>query len=319
MKNSKKFLLKFSSAIFILFFASFIGCKNSPTDSVVNTEPTTDKAALEKITLEDSALSSFELNYNEEGMMDMMSPMGMGKTTSEIFPVKVGRKITSVTRTFTITQLSDTTAEGNLVLVFTGNLLIGVTKDPSIKSIDTVISKPFVTTVERNVKFVKVANTNHPLQNWRISASSLTKGGTNSANIFIKSITVKLPSGDEILITDPLNYYLSHGLGRMKQIPIVSQNQDVTVEVEIHSAYASEDFVSLTYGAGFHNKMNRAKRKFVLLSDDGLGNKVYSQTYRANSFMGYFHAVIDAMPTQVVKDDTAPVESSAWGFPYIVK
>ena len=319
MKSSKKFLLKLSSAVLILFFAAFIGCKNSPTASAVNTEPTTDKAALEKITLEDSSLSSFELNYNEEGMMDMMSPMRLGKTTSEIFPVKVGRKITSVTRTFTITQLSDTTAEGNLVLVFTGNLLIGVTKDTSVKSIDTVISKPFVTTVERNVKFVKVANTDYPRLNWRISASSLTKGGTNSDNISIKRITVYVPSGDTISITDPLNYYLSHGLGRMKQIPIVSKNQDVTVEVEVHSAYASEDFVSLTYGAAFNYKMNRAKRKFVLVSDDGQGNKVYSQTYRANPFMGYYHAVIDAMPAQVIKDDAAPVESSAWGFPYIVK
>lgn len=318
MKNSKKFLLKFSSAIFILFFASFVGCKNSPTDSVVNTEPTTDKAALEKITLEDSSLSSFELNYNEEGMMDLMSPMGLGKTTSEIFPVKVGRKITSVTRTFTVTQLTDTTAEGNLVLVFTGNLLIGVTKDTSVKSIDTVISKPFVTTAERNIQFVKIANSNYPRLNWRISASSLTKGGTNSANIFIKSITVKLPSGDSILITDPLNYYLSHGLGRMKQIPTISKNQDVTVVVEVYSAYNTEDFITSTFGADNHG-MYRSKKKFTLVSADGLGNKVYSQTFRAGSPMGFFCTVIDAMPAQVIKDDAAPVESSAWGFPYKVK
>jgi hypothetical protein len=319
MKNSKKILLKLSSVILVLFFAVFIGCKNSPTDSVVNTDPTTDKAALEKITLEDSALSSFELNYNEEGMMDLMDPLGLGKTTSEIFPVKVGRKITSVTRTFTINQITDTTAEGNLVIVFTGNLLIGVTRDPSTKVIDTVITKPFVTTVERNVKFVKVANTVNPQMNWRIASSSVTKGGTNSPNIYIKSIKAYLPSGDSITITDPLNYYFSHGLGRMKEMPSLPINRDVTLVVEIHSAYAAEDFVSLTFGGGPSLMAQRIKGKFTLVSDDGLGNKVYSLKFHTRPVMGFFHTVIDAMPVRVVKDDTAPVESSAWGFPYIVK
>jgi len=318
MTNTKNLLLKISTIVFVLFIASFIGCKDSPTGSVDNLEPTTDKAALEKITFDDSALSSFEQNYNEDGMMDV-SLQGFAKTTSEIFPVRVGRKITSVTRTFTLNQISDTTADGNLVLVFTGNLLIGVTKDTSIRTIDTVISKPFVTTVERNVKFVKVANTKYPWMNWRVSASSLSKGGTNSPNIYIKNITVKLPSGDVLSVTDPLNYYLSHGLGRMKQMPVISRNQEVTVEVAVHSTYSGEDFVSLTHGACLGNKMNRAKRILALVSDDGLGNKVYSQTFKTGLPIGFFSTVIDAMPAQVIKDDAAPVESSAWGFPYVVK
>ncbi|MCK9424835.1 MAG: hypothetical protein M0Q21_02225 [Ignavibacteriaceae bacterium] len=319
MKNSKKILLKLSSVILVLFFAVFIGCKNSPTDSVVNTDPTTDKAALEKITLEDSALSSFELNYNEEGMMDLMDPLGLGKTTSEIFPVKVGRKITSVTRTFTINQITDTTAEGNLVIVFTGNLLIGITRDPSTKVIDTVITKPFVTTVERNVKFVKVANTVNPQMNWRIASSSVTKGGTNSPNIYIKSIKAYLPSGDSITITDPLNYYFSHGLGRMKEMPSFAMNQEVTLVVEIHSAYAAEDFVTLTFGGGQGPMHQRVKGKFTLVSDDEQGNKVYSLKFHTRPVRGHSHTVIDALPAQVIKDDVAPVESSAWGFPYLVK
>lgn len=318
MSNIKNLLLKLSSAALVLFFVAFIGCKDSPTSSVDNLEPTTDKAALEKITLEDSTLSSFEQNYNEEGMMNV-SLQGLAKTTSEIFPVKVGRKITSVTKTFTLNQISDTTAEGNMVIVFTGELLIGVTKDTSMKRIDTIISKPFVTTVERNVKFVKVANTKFPKMNWKVSASSLSKGGTNSPNIYIKSITVKLPSGDSISVTDPLNYYLSHGLGKMKQMPPISRNQEVTIEVGVHSAYPGEDFVSLTHGACLGNKMNRAKKLLALVSDDGQGNKVYSQTFRTGLPMGFFSTVIDAMSAQVIKDDTTPVESSAWGFPYVVK
>jgi len=318
MKNLKNHLLGLTPVVLILFFAAFIGCKNSPTDPADNSQ-TTEKAALEKMVIEDSAISSFEANYNEEGMMEMEGPLGFGKISSEIFPVKVGRKITSVTRTFTINEISDTTAEGNLIIVFTGNLLIGVTKDTSTRVIDTVITKPFVTTVDQNVKFVRVANTAYPKMNWRISSSSVTKGGTNSANIYIKSIKAYFPSGDSITITDPLNYYFSHGLGRMKEMPSLPMNRDVMLVVEIHSSYAAEDFVSLTFGGGQGPMHQRIKGKFTLVSDDGLGNKVYSQKFHTRPVMGFSHTVIDAMPVQVVKDDTAPVESSAWGFPYIVK
>jgi len=318
MKNTKNQLLSLAPVVLILFFAAFIGCKNSPTDPIDNSQ-TTEKAALEKMVIEDSAISSFEANYDEEGMMEMSGPMGFGKISSEIFPVKVGRKITSVTRTFTINEISDTTAEGNLVIVFTGNLLIGVTKDTSIRVVDTVITKPFVTTVERNIKFVKVANTAYPKMNWRIASSSVTKGGTNSPNIYIKSIKAYLPSGDSVIISDPLNYYFSHGLGRMKEMPSVAMNQEVTLVVEIYSAYAAEDFVALTFGGGQGPMHKRVKGKFTLVSDDGLGNKVYSQKFHSHPVRGHSHTVIDAMPVQVVKDDAAPVESSAWGFPYIVK
>lgn len=319
MSNTKKHTLKLASVVMALIFAAFMGCKNSPTDPAADS--TTDKAALEKIVLEDSAISSFEANYNEEGMMEMDGPMGMGGISSDIFPVRVGRKITSITRTFTMNELSDTSAEGNLKIVFVGELLIGITKDTSTKTIDSVISKPFETTCERNIKFVKVANTIHPQLNWRVSSSSVTKGGTNSPNIYIKSVKAYLPSGDSLYITDPLNYYFSHGLGRMKPMPFIAMNQEITIVVEVYSAYSTADFVTLNHGGGLSMGMknHRGKGKFVLVSDDGLGNKVYSQTFRTPPAMGYSHTVIDAMPAQVITDDTAQVESSDWGFPYIVK
>jgi len=105
----------------------------------------------------------------------------------------------------------------------------------------------------------------------------------------------------------------------MKEPPTMGMNQDITVVVEVYSVYAAEDFISLTFGAGPDMKNHRTKEKFVLVSDDGLGNKVYSQTFRTHPVRGHSHTVIDAIPAQVIKDDQAPVESSAWGFPYIVK
>jgi len=317
MSNTKNHLLKLSLAVFVVAAALFVGCKNSPTEQPGANYSVTDKAALEKITYEDSALSSFEPNYNEDGLMEMTNPSVLGLMTSDIFPIKVGRQITSVVKTFTVNQLTDTTAEGKLIMVFTGNFLIGLSHDTTTRKIDSVISKPFETTVERNIKFVKVANTEFPKLNWKVSASSVTTGGTKSSNVSIKRITVYLPSGDSLSISDPLNYYFSHGFGKIKQIPTISMNQDVTIKVEVFSSYQAEDFVAINYG-GDMKKNHRAKQKFALISDDGLGNKVYTNTYRAHPFMGRSHTVLDVMPAQVINDAAAPFESTTWGFPYIV-
>ncbi|MDP3684018.1 MAG: hypothetical protein Q8S01_08805, partial [Ignavibacteria bacterium] len=64
MKNTKNQLLSLTPVVLILFFAAFIGCKNSPTAPADNNQ-TTEKAALEKLVLEDPAISSFEANYDE--------------------------------------------------------------------------------------------------------------------------------------------------------------------------------------------------------------------------------------------------------------
>ena len=59
-----------------------------------------------------------------------------------------------------------------------------------------------------------------------------------------------------------------------------------------------------------------------MVSSTQTGNgydKVYEQTFETHQWPGYFHAVINATPRQVVTDDSTPVESNTWGIPYIVK
>ncbi len=71
-------------------------------------------------------------------------------------------------------------------------------------------------------------------------------------------------------------------------------NQLVKIQVEVKSAYADTDFVTLTYGADLKGS-HRAKKRFELVSStpdgNGLYTKVYEQSYTANPFRGFFHAL----------------------------
>jgi hypothetical protein len=295
-------------------FALFIGCKES-TIEPEGTEPTTDKEAMLKLADEDSAISSFEPSYNEEDAMSFF-----GKTEAEIYPFRVGHKVRLVNRNMDINVVGDT-AYGTLTKTFEGTLIIAASYNSGATVPDTIIRKPFTSVITKKIIFVKVANTAFPYRNWRIAAISLPEGGVLSPNIDIQKLTAFLPNGDTLIINSPNSYFLSRGLGWWRQLPIIDRNQSVTLRLEVYSAYADTDFVTLTYGAdikGFH----RAKRRFVMVSSVASGSgyaKVYEQTYTTHQFPGHYHAIVNAFPKQVIFDDAAAVESETWGVPYLVK
>ena len=79
--------------------------------------------------------------------------------------------------------------------------------------------------------------------------------------------------------------------------------------------------MTLTHG-GDPRGLHRGKVKFDFVSSTQSGggyDKVYEQTFETHQWPGFFHAVINASPGQVIKDDSAPVEISTWGIPYVVK
>jgi len=310
-KSLMKHLLALFAALSIILM---VGCKDS-TIEPESTEPNTDKEAMQKIADEDSSVSSFEPNYNEEDLMDFL-----GKTETVIYPFRVGHRVRLVSRNFNVNIVGDT-AWATYTKTFEGTLLIAASYDPNATEPDTVVKKPFNSIVTRNLIFIKVANTDRPFRNWKLAAISLPEGGTLSPNIDITKLTIFLPGGDTLVITSPNNYYLSRGFGWWKHLPIISKNEDVTLELELFSAYADTDFVTLTYGAdkmGLH----RAKRKFELISSVPSGTgyvKVYQQTYRTHQWWGFYHAIVNAFPRQVIFDDTAAVENEMWGVPYFVK
>ncbi len=312
-----KYKFLFVVTLFSMTLLFLMSCKESLTDNIYET--VTDKTAIEKIAAEDSSLLSFEQNYNEEGGLDF----SFGKIQTEIFAIRVVRRVTDVNRTFTTEILGDSSFV-TTKYIFTGNIFIAASYDSvsnaDSKTIDTVIVKPFSSTITRKLIFAKVANTQNPRLNWKLVAISLPEGGTVTQNILIQKMTIQLPN-DTLIITSPNEYFLSRESGRIKQIPTIRMNQRSTIIVEVFSNYSNEDFVTLTFGADIRG-LHRVKRKFTLdsVSPSGTGYlKIYKQTFTTLPYVGHFHAVVSAMSRQTVYDDQAAVESKSWGVPYIVR
>jgi hypothetical protein len=310
----KKYFLPLMLMAFLTFFA---GCQDDA--SVLSTDQmTTDKQALEKIADQDSVLASFDTNYNEEGEMDVLS-----KVSTEIKPFQVGQKMRLVNKTLTVNFVGDT-AYGLITKSFEGVLYIRGSYDLNAAVPETLITKAFSTVVTRKIMFIKVANTDIPENNWRIAAISLPQGGTLTQGIDITKFTAFLPDGDTLVINSPNDYYLVRNWGfwwRWHHVPAINFGQDVLLRVELNSNYADDDFVTVTFGADKFG-MYRTKKEFILVSSTQNGNtysKVYEQTFSSHRFPGFYHAIINAMPKQVVNDDAAPVEIESWGIPYYIK
>ncbi len=309
----KRTLVPYLTTILGLIFFVFIGCKDSTVGPPAE-DP--EKAALQEIADEDSAIASFEPNYNEEDQMSILS-----KTATHIYPFrKIWYRISSTSRTFTVTIAGDS-AFGVYTKNYEGILNIAASYDSDAVVPDTVIQKPFASTVTRNIIFIKTGNTDRPKLNWKIAAISLPQGGTQSPHIDLTKLTIFLPNADTMVITSPNDYYLSRWHRWWRALPIISKGETVTLQVEVYSEYAEDDFVTLTYGANLLG-LHMAKKRFELLSSTPSGSgyiKVYQQTYNTNQWPGFYHAVINAFPSQVITDDAAPVENEMWGIPYFVR
>ena len=132
-----------------------------------------------------------------------------------------------------------------------------------------------------------------------------------------------LSNGDTVSVSDPENFFISRGYrwNWWHRCPEVHSDDTVTVSVEVYSAYADTDFVTITYGANSFG-LHRAKTKLNLVSETPSGNgfvRVFERTFNVRNYHGYFHAVLNAFTKQTIFDDTAPVESKSWGIPYKVK
>lgn len=320
MKNLiSKFAIIFSILLLLL---SFSACNDDQDILTSDGIEQSDQEVLEKLVDEDESLQSFDINYNEDDAMGYV----LGKTATEIYPLKMGQRMVLTSRTLDIVMDDDTSATGILTKSFDGILYIIASTD-SLKNIfDTnnvdLYQKLFSTTITRVIKFKKVENSINPERNWKISAISLPEGGTLTENIEITKVTVYLPDGETVEIESPSEYFMSRENGPFHNLLRFENLDRVKVRVDIKSVYEEVDFVSLTYGAVRGHLNNRAKRRFELISQDFDGAyyiRTYENEWTIGLNEGFRHAIINALPYGVIKDSEAPVESNSWGIPYFVQ
>lgn len=329
----------------LLLAAFFVeGCKDSvditSPASVNNSQTQTFMAVAER----SASINSFTPNYNEEQAMTLA-----GSLAKDLYPIKVGQKMTLIDKSLTLTKDS-TTAVGTLVQNFEGKLIIqGSFQQPTIglnSRVDTTVEKTFNTTITRKIKFERVKFTGNDTLDWKVAAVSLPNGGSEGTNIAIAKIRLTTQDGNEVVIDDPNSYFFKVGKERPEDndaedndnhdfdehlrgwgqnwknlLTWYGKNQNVKLTVEVLSASSAPDFLTVTFGA-MMNGMDKKKNKFNLVSTTQEGllyRKVYESSCYTKSNAVKMHAVINAMPRNAVYDTDTAVEVKTWGIPYRVR
>ncbi|MEW6506738.1 MAG: hypothetical protein AB1432_03215 [Bacteroidota bacterium] len=347
MKHHAAFILSLITAFIFLFIVN--GCSdqsdiNNPFDSSDRTSK-----ALLKITENSPSVNSFTTNYNEE------EPMAFsGMAGKELYPVRIGQKLTLVNQDLTLIKDS-VTATGTLVQKFDGELIIaGSFKPPTIgihQPVDTVIHKPFSTTITRIIKYEKVSNSGNDTIDWKIAAISLPSGGTAGNYILIQKLTLTAQDGSVVEINNPNEFFFNVGKdkgevedddddkygdddrsrfgfssgfgwnGWKKLFTWYKRNQKVTLTLEVLSRSIDPDIITITYGAKMSGGQ-KSKYKFNLTSSVKEGSyyrKIYERDWKTPSYGGRMHAVINALPRFSAYETDSTVIEKTWGIPFKVK
>src|SRR5579872_582596 len=195
-----------------------------------------------------------------------------------ITPLKWGRFITGVSRSITSIDTSgDSVAIVYIQVVFTGNYeiygIVAGTNDTEL------VKKPYVETLQRSLRFIRISHGNDPFFNWKLDAVTILNGGTQNSDITITKVQVIPPSGDTLSVTDPNSYYMEVAWRWMHRLPLWGWNTQVTVNVTLHSTSVDTDIVALHYvprNFGLH----RQDMSLVSSAPDSTGyTRVYSLTF----------------------------------------
>ncbi len=301
-------------------FLLISGCSKSD----VNGPAATDEEVIIKLIESDETLGNFESLFDEGGEV----AFSFGKTTGDFYPIKVGRKITSIERTYQKEIIGDS-ALIHITTKFVGVLFIAgrytpITPGDTTVIPDTVIRKSFIETIKRNVALKRIAEASSENRGWKINALSLPEGSTSVKNILIKKIEINSPDFGLITIESPLDFYFFIEDLKGRDFPGILKGRNVNLKVYLTSNTNKDDFVTLSYGSIKRHPVFRARKKLTLISSTPSGSnwdKVYEGNWQIGILhpFGRFHSVINAVTNETIFDDSAAVSSSTWGMPYLVK
>lgn len=303
-------------SIFLIPFLIF-SCKSN-----VNEPDYLDDAILASFIENDETIKNFEENFDDGDATSFT----IGKIQTDLYPIKVGRRITKVERSFDKQVVGDS-AKVTVTTKFTGFLIISgkfnpITPGDTTFRPDTIVAKPFVETIKRNVTFLRTNPKNDRNRGWKLQAISLPEGSTNLRNIRIQKVEAIVSGRDTLIITSPLDTYFFIGDPK-KDFPERKKNDQVVLKVYLTSNTPKEDFVTITYGRKIGGQTYKLKRKLNLVSSIQVGNtweKLYQGDWNifvAHPF-GKFHSVINAVTNETIFSVEGSVSSSTWGIPYKV-
>ncbi len=303
-----------------------VGCqKNStgPENELAPAGVTDEISSMKQQAAADEFVKNDELTFDDNEIQPTDYGYLLGKVDAAITPLRWGRFVRSVTRTFAIeVQPGDSTAVGRVHKNVVGTLKIRGINGAG----DTVlVEKPFNDESDRNILFKRVRR--DPRQYWRNwipVATSLVDGGTvSNPQIEIKQIQIVKRNGDSLTINNPLRFFLryprmGHRNGDADMLE-VSGSDSVKVTVTLESASPDTDLVALRFGMNSQYK-NRAR--MFLTSQRQIGRiyeKVFTRTFYVHNRPGHFHAAVDAATKATLFDDDVTKYSvSWWGVPYRV-
>lgn len=312
--NMKKILL-ITLGLTIPFL--LFNCKSN-----VNEPDYLDDATLASLIENEEALINFDENFDD----GEATPFYLGKTNTDLYPIKVGRRVTKIERSFDRQVVGDS-AKVAITTKYTGYLIITgkftpINPGDTTYRPDTIVTKPFIETVKRNVTFLRTNPKNDKSRGWKLQAISLPEGSTSVRNIKINKIEVVINGIDSLVFTSPLETYFFIGDPK-KDYPDRKKNDDVVLKVYLTSNSPKEDFVTITYGKKVPGQIYKIKRKLNLISSTQVGDK-WEKIYQGNWNIfvhhpyGKFHSVINAVTNETIFTVEGNVSSSTWGLPYKV-
>ncbi len=341
MKLNKNFAM--IPVIIIAALAFFSACKDPVGVEEPNQNTSAEARAFMKIAENSPSLNSFTPNYSEE------EAMALSKAEQDFNPIKVWQKFKLTSKNLTL-EKDSTTAIGTFTQNFDGTLFIAGSfqkETMGVSSpIDTVIEKPFSTTITRMIKFDRIDNTGNDTLDWKVTGISLPAGGTAGDDINIVKITLTAHDGSEVVIDNPNTFFFDVGKDKnydfdrdkenfvnfgfgvgnkvkfwKKLFTWYRKNQYVKLSVEILSNSPDPDMLTITHGASMNGK-HKSKEKFDLVSSIQEGNsyrKVYERNWKTDSNAGRKHIVINALPRISIYDSESAVIEKTWGVPYKIQ
>jgi len=218
-----------------------------------------------------------------------------------INPLRFWRAITDVQTTFD-TQFGPADSSGRptsaLVTIHrhltgTFNIVAGASAMDTSRAL---IQKPLDDDWTRKIALERLPDRFGPaITRWHLAGTSAVNVQTRNGVTHVDSLRIQ-SSDMDTTITDPLE------LHRLRRIFFVPEGMEVTL-----TAYtASATDVVLFYD---HDE----RRRFT-----NNGNGTYTFTFTPGRFIGLRNFGVDVLSHGTLFDDTAPYDSNAWIFPYVV-